>query len=206
MKPKCILIRVRRLIALAPLAAWAGLCTVNAETGAAPDARLVNALDKVIQSRFQEIDGRSFGISRIGPQHVRKFEATTGAERTAVADLESAGWEVRLYVPSRAQLSASRKDNSKFQWSVGRDVIIVGYESSKAHLPRTAVLWENASKALALFETKSEHAFKADQYHIIARPVRASKQACLDCHNRGGKTLKVDDTLGVALYAFAKKS
>ena len=70
-----------------------------------------------------------------------------------------------------------------------------------------------AQSAYAVFETSEGTDFMTQGWNVVARPVRASQEDCLDCHRYigltwhgySGITPKIGDTLGVAMYAYRRK-
>jgi hypothetical protein len=73
-------------------------------------------------------------------------------------------------------------------------------------LPELREIWDDARKAMLVFEKRDQYDFSFRKWSIAARPIRA-KEACLKCHT-GEVPLaapKVGDALGVAMYAYARK-
>jgi hypothetical protein len=73
-------------------------------------------------------------------------------------------------------------------------------------LPELTEIWDDARKAMLVFEKRDQYDFPFRKWSIAARPIRA-KEACLKCHT-GEVPLtppKVGDALGVAMYAYARK-
>jgi hypothetical protein len=71
-------------------------------------------------------------------------------------------------------------------------------------LPSPAALLEDARTALVSFDTVQGYAVEKDGWSVWVRPLRATSQACVDCHARGSgganRSLKIGDALGVVMY------
>lgn len=195
-----------KLMTLCGIVAAVGICI--AYGGAAdeipsalpsrPDPELVDGFDRIIQRRFhdlrtEDIEKGRLGVSRIAgvfSSHGLLFRPETPVERLSVEQIRAAGWSTALYVasvPRDAQLmprvtgpiltgKAATNPNENFP-SIARIARTAG-------LARTSV----ASEAPGLF--------------LEARPVVASRSACLGCHR--GK--QVGDPLGIVVYAFRRSA
>ena len=82
----------------------------------------------------------------------------------------------------------------------------------RSDLPTEEQLKPSAQKALKAFDdfwhSSDGATFRAGKWNVAAVPVRASHQECIDCH-RGftyWERLRLGDTLGVAMYAYAPAS
>jgi hypothetical protein len=73
-------------------------------------------------------------------------------------------------------------------------------------LPELTEIWDDARKAMLVFEKRDQYDFSYRKWSIAARPIRA-KEACLKCHTGEAPLAppKVGDALGVAMYAYARK-
>lgn len=77
----------------------------------------------------------------------------------------------------------------------------------RAPFPSERSLLPEVARALDLFRTGNRYEFRSGDWKFTARPVPASKQACLRCHPQtlDGKKREVGDPIGVALYAVASR-
>jgi len=200
------------------------------------------ALDRVVQARFAVVPDKDFGIDRIGKRH-EVFVPQTAKEKAVIAALKKRGYEVVFYVAGRNYL---RDVPGRLGWNFLQGPIFItdktpvkGQQTPysfidpngpsfqpnpvPAGLPEGGKLVEpsplkaSARKALESFETSEGMDFSMAGWQIAARPVRASQQACVDCHNRqlvGDKfyhwrnhlDFELGDTIGVAMYAYRQKA
>lgn len=170
-----------------------------------PDRGLVNTLDRVVQERFEMIES-NFGFERMlrvdQPYHreFRHFVPADDAEKRAVADVGEQGWDAILIVGSRIVSPAHPRRFLSVP-------LVLSAEKPHAPLPdRQKALPAKAGAAFAAFaKGKPAYEFEADAWHMVARPIRASRKECLSCHKKDadGKRLKVGDPLGVAIYGFS---
>ncbi len=195
------------------------------------------ALDKVVQERFAVIPDSDFGVGRIGKRH-DVFVPQTAKEKAVVAALKKRGLEVVFYVAGRNYLLGRQVLYAGPQFLQG-PVFITGKPLFKtkqtpysyfspiwnvdAQLPPdlpdggnvlNSPLYVPARKALDSFKANEGANFSIAKWKVAARPVVASQQACVDCHNSrisGGKweryknSFQLGDTLGVAMYAYRMK-
>src|SRR3954470_24340896 len=112
---------------IAPLAGFAGCSTLAAllvlaagsRSGAeardpGPDIATVNTLDRLWQERFQTVDYKNFGVSRIAPTlpphpAMRHFKPETDVEKGAVQEMQDSGWDAALLVVGRNALRYVRQ-------------------------------------------------------------------------------------------------
>jgi hypothetical protein len=149
-----------------------------------------------------------------------------------VRELKRAGYEVGLYLAGRAILddAPERPRLAKTRFGFGltgqafSGPIFVG--PGVKRLPTAASLWDGTRRALESFAAGAErHEFTTGRWQVEARPVRASADSCLRCHNTDyrqvygvteagarfsrieptGDPLKLGDPLGVLVYAYRKK-
>ncbi len=173
-----------------------------------PDRGLVNTLDRVVQERFEKIDD-TFGMERIlridQPYHseFRRFTPVGKAEKQAVAEVSEQGWDAILLVGSRI-VTRTHPDHERRVMS--QPLVLTG-EKPHAALPNgQKILPAGTRAAFAAFaKGKAAHELQVDAWHMVARPIRASRKECLSCHKKDadGKRLKIGDPLGVAIYGFA---
>jgi hypothetical protein len=180
----------------------------------------IESLNKCIQDRFHDLD--NFGMARLPvvPQHVQRFQAETPQEKEAVARFQEDGWQVAFYLGGRKVMESGM---SKEEWKqAGEDSlrraisepIFITDQKAATDLPRPWELWEHSQKALAASITTDSYTSTVGRWFLDARPVRADRKACLDCHCARGanpwdkskeNALRVGDALGVVIYLYAKK-
>jgi len=188
---------------------------------------VIDALDECIQKRFSKADDGMFGMDRVEPstEHVRSFLPVTMEEREAVSELERGGWQVGFYLAGRRVLEP--KPEHKLQYvggyrGFGGPILItpqmrMNRPIEQIELPEPGDLWESAQKAMLSFDSKEQYDFSFGKWSMAARPIRA-RESCLKCHNNAkyegavpvshapsSTPVKAGDTLGVAIYAYARK-
>jgi hypothetical protein len=175
-----------------------------------PGTDLLSGLDDCIQKRF--LDTGSFGINRILPLHsVRQFRPANAHERATVEDLEQKGYDVALFLAGRQILQPSDGTTlGAFRFidprgGVQGPAYITRLPNTEA-LPKPEALLPDARAALASFEASDGYEFQKDGWDILMRPLRATRDSCVQCHTGGAgganANLKVGDALGVVLYVF----
>jgi hypothetical protein len=169
-----------------------------------PGTDVLSRLDDCIQKRF--LDTGSFGISRILPLHgVRQFRSANADERAIVEDLEQKGYEVALFLAGRQILDSS--GNRFFDPRSGvQGPANITHLSKMDELPNPNALLPDARAALTAFDSSNSYEAQHDGWTILMRPLRATKETCVQCHTRGAgganASLKIGDSLGVVLYVF----
>ena len=196
----------------------------------------LSAFNDSIQERFKVVD-RNFGYRRIirPNDSAHNFKPDKAKELKDVADLKAEHLTVALYLTSRGVLTDPPKgpqsdDKNIDPFSLQENAItrvikgpavITGKDEQFSDLPKPIELWEQSAKALKSFDHNENYDFKMNGWQFSARPVRASQESCLQCHNpyyagpapmvvdiKTGKEaakkdgLKLGDTLGVVLYAY----
>jgi hypothetical protein len=131
--------------------------------------RLIGILNDRIQERFLDVDN-GFGISRVMRPRPgpHRFEPENVREMAVVRDLERANVSAILYLGS-----AQRK--------IKGPVLVTGAGDGVANA-LTAPDAEGLREPLTKF---------------IARPVRASSETCLRCHN-----VSLGEAVGVVMYGY----
>lgn len=169
---------------------------------------LIAALDTCIQKRFRKID-EMFGIRRVvrldETPHV--FRPGNTAEWDAVQDLDRAGLEVLLYVAGRRVLAddpAMAELLDARGWSAVKGPVEITRGSSLGEArPASTSLRDAARRAFASSVRGEDYEFRSGPWQFVARAVRATETACLQCHARRGDTeLRMGDPLGVVLYGY----
>jgi hypothetical protein len=169
-----------------------------------PSKDALSGLDDCIQKRF--LDTGSFGINRILPLHgVRQFRPANADERAIVEDLAQKGYEVALFLAGRQILDSS--GNRFFDPRSGvQGPAYITHLSKTGELPNPNALLPDARAALTSFDSSNSYEAQHDGWTILMRPLRATKETCVQCHTRGAgganANLKIGDALGVVLYVF----
>lgn len=194
-------------------------------TGGTPEPSPVDSLNDAILKRFQDVDENQFGMSRMPwttPGHVKEFAPETPQEKAAVADLRRQGWTVAVYLGGRR---LSRTPLSRSEWESGnrygmRRTLSEPLPITSAHeaenWPKPWELQEIGRKALTASMSKNHFDTSFGRWSVDARPVRATRQLCLDCHgseigsafpnppkSEPGE-LAIGDALGVLIYVYTR--
>jgi hypothetical protein len=193
-----------------------------------PDSSLVDRIDKAIQERF--LIKPQLGVYRIAPKikpntHLREFVPEPGEEYELVKRLKDEGWKVNLYLFGRSSVRRSYADgvvDKHFTTTYRTNLpvpITLNVNVKELEKPETLLhRVEDAFDTFQLSEGKSEPVvqFESAGWFYVARPVRASSEACLACHADsvitdvvidGQPTFRnrrVGDVNGVLFYGFRK--
>jgi hypothetical protein len=177
----------------------------------------VEALNYAIQDRFH--NSRGFGMARMPtvPEHLHYFNPETPAEKSAVDELQ--GWAVGFYLGGRRLLNPPLSES---EWvddhravqqaarprprrAISEPLVITGM-ITPAGLPKPWQLQEIGRKALEAAATSDRYEASLGRWSVDVRPIRASRAACLECHNpRDDAALRIGDALGVAIYVYASE-
>jgi hypothetical protein len=182
-------------------------------------------LNDAILKRFQDVDTNQFGMSRMPwttPGHVKEFDPETSEEKTVVADLRRQGWTVAVYLGgrrlSRTPLSQTEWEGEN-QYSIRRTLsepLPITSAKESEDWPKPWELQEIGRKALKASTWSDQFATSLGRWSVDARPVRATRQLCLDCHaseigsmfpgpSKGEpKELAIGDALGVLMYVYSR--
>lgn len=200
--------------------------------GNPPVLRLIDRLDESIQRRFVAPMPDALGMSRVMMpasfgRHfqplvtsTRDFQPAGPIETKAIQELEADGVQVGLYLFGAAILHAERPVMD-FRALKGPGTLTRGTPRpnwypllakpvavSADALPDWNAIYPLARKAMKSFDDGGKgFETKIDSWHIAARPVMASEQTCVSCHNnpaygRRGPVAKLDRPLGGVLYAY----
>jgi hypothetical protein len=72
-----------------------------------------------------------------------------------------------------------------------------------AELPHPEALLEASRAALEAFDKNKTYGnVPNSEWTVALRPLRASNEACVQCHNAAGAHVKMNDVLGVAMYVY----
>jgi hypothetical protein len=160
----------------------------------------LNQLNDCIQRRF--LARTAFGMQRILPNQfhgVRQFRPENAAEQAVVNQLGQDGYQVALYLAGRNVLSAASPNSLllPYRYSVQGPAYITRVNPEE--LPRPEMLLEESRAA---FIKDQGYEIKNSGWTVALRPLRASNEACVQCHNAAGANVKMNDTLGVAMYVY----
>jgi hypothetical protein len=164
----------------------------------------LNRLNECIQRRF--LARTTFGMGRILPNQfhgVRQFHPENATEQTVVNQLEDKGFEVALYLSGRGVLSdpALNPAVARYRYAVQGPAYIT-HLINPADLPGADALFEESRAALEAFNTGEGYDVQKGDWTVALRPLRASNQACVQCHNASGARVKMHDALGVVMYVY----
>ena len=171
------------------VASGIGFVITLASVAAARDPiapRLIALLNERIQERFLDVDN-GFGVARImrwrpGPH---RFEPESVAEMAVVRDLENANVAAVLYLGS-----AQRRIK-------GPVLVTRGATTERMASPEAESLRAPLTAALNAFKRVDTYEFGRPGWKFIARPVRASSETCLKCHD-----VSVGEAVGVVIYGY----
>jgi hypothetical protein len=174
----------------------------------------IEPLDRCIQYRLHDLEG--FGISRLMdvPQHLYRFTPETPDESSAVAGLRWSGTAVAIYLGGIGLLDEARDTAVE---PLGRRAFSPAIEvtgTATLDLPPIGTLRALGRKSLAASAAGEPVTSTVGRWRIDVRPVRADRQACIDCHDSqrpdlypplpgrpDGPRLGIGDALGVVVYA-----
>lgn len=190
-------------------------------------------LDRVVQARFAVIPRDNFGMARIGPRH-DLFRPASAVENTAIGNLRNAGYDVVYYVAGRNYLLSgstngyrsflqgpiymTQKPALQVVTTQGRyEQPVFHTQAQPAGLPAEDFLREPLTNMLASSSrwdrtaTPDGHDFEAGKWHAVAVPVRASSQACVNCHRYFSRSQNwgapgLGEPLGISLYLYRKRT
>jgi len=183
--------------------AHVGASGVASDHSSGPIVRAILALDASIQQRFNDTS-RGFGLSRVGRPLTHRFEPETLSERSTVHELEQAGQRVVVFLANR-RLLGPKPDSSRLPMSFWIKGPVFITESRPQTVPDASGLWDEGQRALVMFDERESaesdaHEFDVNDWHVVARPVRATDSKCFACHQ--SDAVGVGDPLGLVLYAF----
>lgn len=184
-------------------------------------AELIAALDDCIQQRFLDVD-KGFGYRRlVRPGDTpHRFKPENAKELAVVDYLTRHKLDVVLYLAGRGIIEPS--PNSKEVDSIAAKVIkgpvrITPGDKQVAGLPTLKQLWDHGQQAMHVFHGSDNYDFNLGEWKFVVRPVRASDQSCLKCHQPNGtshiamanrrqesKSLQIGDPLGLLVYGYKK--
>jgi hypothetical protein len=196
-----------------------------------PEPSPIEYFNEQIILRFYDLEVAEFGLARIPTRGhddttYKRLLALTPREQAAEQELTEAGWEVGFYLGGRGLLR--RSTISEAVWREGEQngstghrhtisgPILLGRRKKSSDFPTPWELWEPGRKALIASKLTASYKDSVGRWTIEARPVRADRQECLNCHgsrqavldkSRDGAApgaLEIGDALGVVLYVYAR--
>jgi len=201
--------------------------TIRQGRAAEAEYALLDALNDCVQDRFKDLSTGLFGLSRVArpmPAGPHRFFAENLNERSALDHLEAAGLRVVVYLAGRAVLAGAtpavkppsavaliaRQSSPDAARPAVQGPISVTPRSSGAALPDMLAagdLLEESRRAILAFAEVESTEFARGSWRFVARPLRASADACLSCHASrapvaAGTTLRMGDALGAVLYGY----
>ncbi len=247
MRPRPVPMLALCVVLVALPVAW-GLQQKKSSRSARADVLQLPALvafDDVVQDRLAVVPfDNSFGMSRVITKS--NFRPVTPPESLALSQLRSSGLDVALYMAGRSIYDRAGHVG-KFTTVSGPTILtegplrkfVQGHEAyvpvvsssgsparkikpPPADLPTPAALQERVAGLLS-GKGATPLRWKSGAWDVVAVPVPASKQACVNCHNQRlqifdpaqkarrkelGQSLqefeplKVGDVAGVAIYAY----
>jgi hypothetical protein len=170
----------------------------------APEPDELNRLDECIQRRF--LARTTFGMGRILPNQfhgVRQFRPENATEQAVVNQLTQDYYQVALYLAGRNVLNvpSAAPNLARYRYAVQGPAYITPLNAEE--LPRPETLLEESRAALEGFDNNHTYGnIQKGAWTVALRPLRASNEACVQCHNAAGAHVKMNDMLGVALYVY----
>ena len=171
---------------------------VSADTSR-PELRAIAELNDCIQQRFLDVD-KFFGFRRIvTPDDTpHRFRPENVREMDAVRVLEDARLDVVLYLAGRRVLKP--RTEAMGRWAPKGPVNIASSGGGSSEPPAGSALWDDAREALIAFGSNRTYEFNGPigDWNLIARPIRATSDVCLQCHS----PLRLGDPIGVVVYGY----
>lgn len=187
---------------------------------------VAEALDRIIQPRFQKFDGR-FGVAerllRVRGHDAARLRAETPVEQKWFAAADASGRDYVIaflrcaHVPARSRYDPGRgevrltndqrqaiggmRDRLAFIDGSIRNPAGASPKSGYTTFGRNRAEWEQAARRGLTRLKDGEHVDSETRGWLLAmRPVVASQDACLRCHTDSSR----GQTLGVMVYAVKK--
>lgn len=225
------------LCGLAPLVAWLRRSPPAAATPYHFPSRELAELDRAVQARLAIVPDNDFGLARIGPRHGYFYPATQ-PEKLAIKNLQASRQDVIFYIVGRNSIlkqqnylnyqpvqgpvyitpkTSLRVKPEIEKYTQARFISDNGVAKDAPSDYQLVALSRRVYKDAAL---RNGTTTKIDKWNVVARPVAASAQQCVDCHNsrapwvppeqrhftlfRTGNhdMISLGDTVGVALYCY----
>jgi hypothetical protein len=227
------------------LAGFAAVTALGTSMSASPVSRrhvesdvraanaVIDALDRCVQDRFIRID-KGFGLSRvaIAMHNIHLFIPVNDAERGVVRELDAMRARVVMYLASwqrprtgpgsdaippliQGPVLVNPAPHVVRMTPYGAPFEVDVNPRLLRELPNETALTAQASASLMAFADASSREFEVGGWRFVARPVRASAETCLACHNRqpstiaasrtsdtAAKVFRLGDPLGAVLYGY----
>ena len=200
-------------LSLTTLTALLAAAPVRLDSARDPGSPEIARLDTCIQARF--LDRTTFGMRRILPNMyhgIRIFRPENDTEQSVVDRLQQKGYQVALYLVGRNALAAlSSRVGGAPRAGVQGPAFITPVH--RGEFPEPESLLADGRRALLSFQKSEGYDIRKDGWTVAMRPVRASRQACVQCHTSGiasfgsaggAAALRMGDPLGVALYVYRR--
>ena len=173
---------------------------VSADTSR-PELRAIAELNDCIQQRFLDVD-KFFGFRRIvKPDDTpHRFRPENVREMDAVRVLAEARLDVVLYLAGRRVLKPRTEGMER--WAPKGPVRIANGSGGTSEPPAASGLWDDARDALIAFSSNTSYEFREPigEWKMVARPIRASGEVCLECH----APVRLGDPIGVVIYGYRR--
>jgi len=174
----------------------------------------LDEFDTEVHRRFE--NGRDFGMSRLvrWPALGRHFAAPIGAltdfapenqQESAILDRwNREGWQVGLFVFG-ADIRTSKPE--EFWHRAIKGPAVITPSTIRHELPQWQEGFSAASEAMARFQAGApEHLTRLNNWTVVSRPVVASNEKCVSCHNAqtGKSKVKLGDVIGGVAYLYSR--
>jgi len=200
---------------------------------AAMDLALINRLDEAVRRRFADPAPAALGMSRVAmpsslgrhfqPDITRRtdFAPESDTERALIAEMERQNLQVGLYVFGRTAATVG-PEKENFRALKGPAAITTGTPRPAFYpgilpsalkpdaLPDWNAVYPLASRAMKSF-LDGGHGFETtlDSWNLAVRPVMASAERCLACHNPqpagGAAAIRLGQPIGGLIYAYRNR-
>ena len=159
----------------------------------------ITRLDECIQTRF--LDRKAFGMSRIAVPSfhgMRVFQPENPTEITVVNQLRQRGIELAIYLVGQQTLSPQPFPTPRARLQGPASITLLAHSAP----PVEEALFADGKAALASIGPCPGSDLKEGEWSVAMRPLRASNQACIQCHTTVNGAPKIGDALGVVMYVY----